>query len=53
MLDVVSHPTVEIYPCLHTTNTPLEIYQLALRRVSDDFVAYLALYEVLVEELPA
>jgi hypothetical protein len=42
MLDVASDPTVEIYPCLHTTNTPLEIYHLALRRVSDHFVAYLA-----------
>jgi hypothetical protein len=32
MLDVISHPVVEVYPCLHITNTPLEIYQLALRR---------------------
>ncbi len=32
MLDVVSHPVVEVYPCLHTTNTLLEIYQLTLRR---------------------
>jgi transposase InsO family protein len=32
ILDVVSRLKVESYPCLNTTNPPLETYQLALRR---------------------
>jgi transposase InsO family protein len=32
VLDVVSRLKVESYPCLHTTNPPLETYQLTLRR---------------------
>jgi hypothetical protein len=32
VLDVVSRVKVESYPCLHTTNPPLETYQLTLRR---------------------
>jgi hypothetical protein len=32
ILDVVSRLKVESYPCLNTTNPPLEAYQLLLRR---------------------